>query len=314
MDLATEVICTLAGVACIMIALRDGFDVLFHAGGRLALNRVLMRGSWRLFHGLARRRPRAVGLAGPFALLAILVSWALLLVFGWALLMWPQLPHGFRYASELGPAAQQHDFVDALYVSLVTLGTIGYGDISPSSDVLRVLVPLEAVVGFGLLTAAISWLLSVYPALSRRRSLAYEVTLLSRALATDDDLLRREADAGERVYSELLSRLVAVERDLLTIPIAYYFSEHDDRFSLPIVMPWLLWLADAGLADDAPPAVRLRAQMLRAAIDDFARTTAERFHGAESSSTRRLLAGYARDHLRAPHEPAPARSGPQPVA
>lgn len=218
-------ICTFAGAACILIALRDGFDVLFHSGGRLALNRALMRGSWRPFHRLARRRPQAVGLAGPAALLAILAGWALLLVIGWALLMWPQMPDGFRFASELGPAAAQHDFADALQVSLVTLGTIGYGDISPASDLLRVLVPLDAVVGFGLLTAAISWLMSVYPAPSRRRSLAYEMTLLSRALAADGDLLRREAGAGERVYAALRSRLVAVERDLLTIPIAYYFSE-----------------------------------------------------------------------------------------
>jgi hypothetical protein len=308
MDLATEVICTLTGVVCIVIALRDGFEVLFHGGSRIALSRLIMRGSWMLFHRLARRRPRTFSFAGPVTLLAILVSWGVLLVLGWALVIWPQLPDGFRFASELGTPAAQRDFVDALYISLVTLGTIGYGDISPESDVLRMLVPLEAVVGFGLLTAAISWLLSVYPALSRRRSLAYEVTLLGDALTTDASFLEREPDAAERIYAELLSRLVAVERDLLTIPIAYYFGEHDDRFSLPVVMPWLLALADEGLEETAPPAVRLRARMLRAAIDDFARTTAARFHGCDSESTRPLLECYARDHLRAPRDAARMRA------
>jgi hypothetical protein len=60
----------------------------------------------------------------------------------------------------------------------VTLATLGYGDIVPTSDLLRVLVPLEALVGFALLTAALSWVISVYPALSRRRSLARGATLL----------------------------------------------------------------------------------------------------------------------------------------
>ena len=38
-------------------------------------------------------------------------------------------------------------------------------------------------------------------------------------------------------------RLVAVERDLVTIPLSYYFAERDERFSLAAVMPWLLALA-----------------------------------------------------------------------
>jgi hypothetical protein len=38
--------------------------------------------------------------------------------------------------------------------------------------------------------------------------------------------------------------------------------------------------------------------MLCAAIDDFARTTAERFHGGEAAPTAELLERYARDHLR----------------
>jgi len=99
---------------------------------------------------------------------------------------------------ELGPAANQRDFVDALYMSLVTLGTIGYGDISPATDVLRLIVPLEALVGFALLTASVSWVLTVYPALSRRRSLAYEITLLrevTQRSGAGDFVLRQSRSA-----------------------------------------------------------------------------------------------------------------------
>jgi Ion channel len=71
--------------------------------------------------------------------------------------------------------------VDALNVSLVTLTTLGFGDVTPTDAWLRLLAPIEALLGFGLLTASISWLLLIYPALSRRRSLAYEVALLRQA-------------------------------------------------------------------------------------------------------------------------------------
>jgi hypothetical protein len=62
-------------------------------------------------------------------------------------------------------------------------------------------------------------------------------------------------------------------------------------------MPWLLALADRGLTDDVAAPTRLRAGMLHAAIDDFARTTARRFHGDDSGTTDDLLARFARDHL-----------------
>jgi ion channel len=293
--------CTIAGSALIAIVLRDAFETLFHPDGRRTLSRAVMHASWRAFHRLAGGRPGRLALAGPCTLVTILAVWALLLAFGWALVLWPHFPAGFVFAQELGPAPR-HDLVEAFYMSLVTLGTIGYGDISPASNLMRLLSPVEALLGFALLTAAISWLLSVYPALSRRRSLAYEMTLLRNALGSDGrrDFARLQPRTAERVFAELLSRLVAVERDLVTIPLSYYFSERDERFSLPAVMPWLLELVDRSVSDRVPAPTRLRARMLRAAIDDFGRTTATRFHGAGAPDTAALLARYARDHLREP--------------
>ena len=50
-----------------------------------------------------------------------------------------QMPDGFAYGSELNPAERSAVF-DSLYVSLVTIGTLGFGDIVPTSPFLRVIV------------------------------------------------------------------------------------------------------------------------------------------------------------------------------
>lgn len=50
----------------------------------------------------------------------------------WALVYWPQLSAEFRFASGLD-AAQPTNFWAAVYVSSVTLATLGYGDITPTA-------------------------------------------------------------------------------------------------------------------------------------------------------------------------------------
>jgi hypothetical protein len=62
--------------------------------------------------------------------------------------------------------------LDALYLSTVAMSTLGFGDIVPVDGWLRLVVPVQALVGFLLLTAAVSWVLQVYPAPARRRVLA----------------------------------------------------------------------------------------------------------------------------------------------
>jgi Ion channel len=283
---------TALAVLLIAIALRDVFDTLFHETGRAVLSSVIMRGIWRAFRRLGGRRRLA--LAGPVSLIAVVMSWAALLIVGWALLLMPHMPDAFSFST----SAHSGRVVESLYLSLTTLTTVGYGDIAPAEGWVRLVAPLEALIGFGLLTASVSWLLSIYPLLSRRRSLAYEIHLLTEAESdTATGVTSMEPWAAESVYSELMTRLVSVERDMVTFPVAYYFTEADSRFALPAAMPSLLRLAEVGCADEVQAPVRLRATMLREAIGDFARTVATRFHGSSAETTEELLDDYARDHL-----------------
>jgi len=194
-------------------------------------------------------------------------------------------------------------FVDSFYLSLVALTTLGFGDIAPTSVLLKVLVPLEAVIGFALLSASISWVISLYPAFARHRTLAHEISLVREAESrTGIGVRQMDALAAELMLSGLTSQLVAVQSDLIHFPISYYFRSSKERFELPAAMPCLLRLAEEASSADCGPGVRMRASMLRIAIDDFSATLGSRFLDLPSASTEKILNAYARDHLHAPSE------------
>jgi hypothetical protein len=109
---------------------------------------------WRLLRLFPPDR-RIASLTGPLGLAMVVLTWGLSAVLGWMLIYFAQMPEGFSYGSELNPA-HRNALLDSLYVSLVTVATLGFGDIVPTSTSLRLAVPLEALFGFTLLTAAVA--------------------------------------------------------------------------------------------------------------------------------------------------------------
>src|SRR4051812_24406367 len=248
---------------------------------------------------LARRAPRGRGnvglLVGPLSYIAVVGTWAALLAVGWALVFLPQLPQGFNFDLQLDPAAHS-GFLDALYVSLVNLTSLGYGDISPASALLRILGPIETLFGLGLLTASISWLLSIYGAISRRDSLAHEVHLAKEA---EERLGEKLADADPRLLETLLAgfseQLIRIRRDLIHFPIVHYFRTEDEERALAGLLPFLGSLVEEAGGERRPHSLRVRAEILQMAIDDFAETLRWRLL-MPGESTDETLRHYQSDH------------------
>jgi len=290
-----DLVWTLLGAALIALALRDIFDVLFHPLGRGTVARWVVRSvGWS-----ARHLPGGGGtiglLAGPIGYVAVVATWAALLAVGWALVFLPQLPGGFHFDTALDPA--QHDgFVDALYVSLVNLTSLGYGDISPASPLLRILGPVETMFGLGLLTASISWLISIYNSISRRDSLAHEVHL---AKESEDRLGEKLAEADPELLEAMLAsfaeQLIRCRRDLIHFPITHYFRTEDEERALAGLLPFLASLVEEASGEEQPHSLRVRAEILRMAIDDFAATlrTRLRMPGKRTDDT---LRHYQEEH------------------
>ena len=294
---------TVLGLALIVLAARDAFATLFQPTQTGRLNRGISNGTFRVLRGIARRlqfrRPdeRAVlVLAGPLALLLLILSWALMMAVGGALIYLPHLPEEFVFASGL-PPAEQDSFFDALYFSVSNLSTLGIGDMTPTSNWLRVVAVGEALAGVGLITASVSLLLVIYPAIGRKRTLAQTVAVyLGAADGSWETMLDRSPARTTAFLAEVTSQLATMRSDLRQLPLVYGFEVRDKRVILPRVLVHLCELVDAAQREDRPIEVRVEARALGEALDIYAATLRQTTLGGQAD-TRATLNRYAHQHL-----------------
>jgi hypothetical protein len=285
------------GAVLILISLQDQFQTLFHPAGRGALSDWTGKIVWKTMRFFARRNVGRLTLAGPFALLLIIVIWAGLLCLGWACLIFPQLG-SFTVMAGLDPA-QHHGFFDALNISVGSLITLG-GDMMPTTKGIRFLMSLEGVFGFALLTASVSWLLSIYPVLESGRSFAQEAMSLYNAcrrchLAISD---LAESEAHSLIHG-LAVQLASVRNQMVQFPVTYYFNVGEKKTSIAAVMPFVAHIAEEAELD-IRPGVRLAGSVLSSAVDNFAEFVGSTFLGMPNGNRKAILSTLACDHMRDP--------------
>jgi len=285
-----EWLITAAGAVLVLLTLRDIFHTLWHPSAHGSLSELVIRAIWRA--GRRRRRrdhPRAV--TGHIALLAVIVTWLALVVLGGALVYVPHMPEAFTFSS--GVERERAGFLDALYLSAVTVSTLGFGDVVPAEPWLRLVLPAQSLIGFALLTAAVSWIVLVYPALARRRALAVRLSLTRRTVA-HGLLADPDSVLGAIVLRSLASEVVQVRIDLAQYTETYYFRDGPDDSALPATIGIAVDLAAQGQTSPRSD-VRLAARMLDDAIDELARVLDDRFLRTGGSRAE-VLAAYADAH------------------
>ncbi|HKS01848.1 MAG TPA: potassium channel family protein, partial [Arthrobacter sp.] len=216
----------------------------------------------------------------PVAMAAVIAAWAGMAILGWALLYLPHLLDGFIYASGV---PRQADFLEAVYISMVTLSTVGFGDIAAGYPLLRLVLAAEAVTGFGLLTATVSWILQMYPALNRRRALAHQLNLFREA-APASGILSLDPHHVAGLLESLAGNVTAVSIDLLAFRESYYFQELEQRGSLPATVAYAQELAAQAKASGHPD-LQFAGRMLEAALEDLASVLRGRFGHAGTTSS-----------------------------
>lgn len=279
------------GACLVTFAFWEIFQDLFHPSLRGSFSDWVGRSIFRLFR---RYRPSLLSMAGPLTLVIIIFSWALLQALGFALIYWVAFPQDF----ELNPSTQSeaaHGFWLVLYYSLEVMTTLGLGDVLPKTNWLRLLATFQALIGFALLTASLSYIVLIYPALGRLRSLARRTEILVEAAhQTGIDAV---SGSAERLISDLTDSVIQARIDFIHFPLIYYFHSDRRRSSLAHSLPDLLCLATDGSKPDAPDRVRLAAATLQAALEDLAGVLARRFLDLSANEPSPIFKAYMEDHI-----------------
>jgi hypothetical protein len=258
------------GAVIVAVVLWEVFHDLFHPSGAGALTNVVGRAYFRLLRG----HPARLSAAGPLALVTIILVWVFALVVGFALLYFPFFPQDFRTSGGALPSGV-HPFTVSMYISAETLTTLGYGDYPPHSLAMRIIATAQGLVGFAILTASVSEIVLIYPALTRMRHLALGVhDLVEAEKSSGIDV----ADTASDVVLAALSNAVTHARiDLVHFPVLYFFAPMAPDASIANWTGALERFAKEARGEDRPAHVRLVAASLDQALDDLAWLLAKRF-------------------------------------
>jgi hypothetical protein len=278
---------TLLGVVLIVAGLNDVFHTLLRPTGRGHLSHFVVQAMWRLFRGKEAGRKYA----GPVAIVSVILSWTALQAVGWALIYYPHFPDGFSYSPGLDES-RYSNAAEAMYVSVMTLSTLGYGDVVPIDNWIRWASPLQAVTGFGLLTAAVSWFMQIYPSLSRRRTLALKLSSMSKS-GYKDKLLQLEPAVVCSALESVSESISEARIDLSQTTETYYFRDTPDA-SLAVSLTYALELSAAGQESPSKD-VSLTAEVLETSLTELAGYLRDEF-ALEGATTREVFLAFAADH------------------
>jgi hypothetical protein len=230
------VIAAILAIGIIGGVLWDAFETMVlprRIARRFRLSRLVFIITWRPWSLIARRTPdrgrreRMLGPYGPLALIILLVTWAVALIFGYALLQWAI---GSRLQNATGPIS----FWTDVYLSGTTFFTLGLGDVTPLTPLARALTVLEGGTGFGVLALVIGYLPVMYQAFSRREVNISLLDARAGSPPTAFALLRRHCLDDRAGLTEFLHEWERWAAELLESHLSYNFlgffrSQHDNQ-------------------------------------------------------------------------------------
>lgn len=304
-----SVLLPLVGATMVVTVAWDVVLTTIHPGLEGRLSRFANRASWRAARGLVRvtGKERLLGWSGPGAMVLNFVLWLAGLLLGYALVYVP-------FLGQFRGVPQPQGFVDALYISGVALTTVGFGDLVATTRPFRLVLVAEAATGLAMFTAAIAYLLSVYPLFIGLRGTASKLS--DRDLTDPREATRALLAQGETLLEQVHDMLVRSHGHVRSFPVLYYFNPVDREESIytvlrtgfTLLLIWRSGIAHAGSAGPGTYAAALERRLSRI-ISDY---TGRRPRWASEPDVPDV-GGDPEEQLRAivaSVDPAAARSGP----
>jgi hypothetical protein len=244
------------------------FNDLFHPTQSGALSEWIAG----LVFRLCRRSPKMLPTAGPLSVVLVIFTWAFLVATGFALIYWAVFPGDYQLKTGTAPSNADHWWW-SFYYSLEMMTTLGLGDIQPNPTWLKILSACHTLIGFSFVTASITWIVLVFPALRRVRTLSRKAITLAEA--EERTGVSVTSPGMHVVLAGLTEEVIQSRVDLVHFPILFYFYAEDRRASMPDALFPLLRFARAG-EDGRDELVRLAATALHFALRDVAELVGKR--------------------------------------
>lgn len=222
-----------------------------------------------------RRRPFALRQVTGLQIMLSVATWLGSVIFGFGFIYYGLMEGtNFQYdGRSLGPG-----MFSALYLSTAQLATVGTSQISPETDVLRILTIAETLSGLVLVTLILTFLLGVYQVIRDLRALSSNFATVEpdvgNAVASLKSFFPQGQPVGLDGYLQAISDSFWSYSDGLHLHhIAYYFQSGRDQFSLPYALHMMVRTLAAlrwGLPSDHPAAVEPALRRLIPQFEAFA--------------------------------------------
>ena len=228
------------GVSLVFTGIADVFFTVLHPDGFGFLSSRLYSGLFGLARLLTRplpRRLRALGLsmAAPLMVPVAITAWIVLVLVGYAFIYYAGMNgESFSFSNP----GLEPSFGEALYVSGTAISTLGFGDVTPKSGLYQALAVSEALIGFGILTLAITYVVGIYGFLQQLGIAAAGLLHQAEDTAEPLSILRPHFPDGEPrdIESHVMTyhrSLVEIYEGLRRYPIVYYYHSRRAYRSLP---------------------------------------------------------------------------------
>jgi hypothetical protein len=193
-----------------------------------------------------RSRHLILNSIGPILLPVLTAVLLTFLLVGYAFIYYPRLPQDFNIVSQPETTDQMRE---ALYFSGVTLLTIGYGDVTPRTDFMRVIALLEGFSGVAVISLVITYLLTVSSAVQHKRAVALSFYHQAKHGADVAGFIihyfRRDNFYGlEEIFRNGTRDIQILLESHIEHPVIYYFHSISVYKSMPRVLFILLEAAN----------------------------------------------------------------------